>query len=163
LRGIITDTHFVQRERLGRLLAFVARTAKDHHTAAITGLGVDQDSALLVDAKGEARFLSWHVDGHAWLVVPEKLRDVERSGGRKALDAYLKDRVAPGKPLNLDGYVVTGIGTASHLHLPDCTVENAAFVKPIDVVDGQLVEQVAPASCGHASHATPLGIGSAQR
>ena len=147
LRGIITDTHFAQRDRLGRLLAFVARAAKDQHTAAVTGLGVDQDSALLVDANGDARFLSWHADGHAWLVVPEKLREVERRGGRAALDAYLKNRVAPGKLLNLDGYVVTGIGTSSQLHLPDCTVENAAFVKQIDVVDGRLVE--------HAGGATP--------
>jgi len=154
LRGIITDTHFAQRERLGRLLAFVARTAKDHHTAAVTGLGVDQDSALLVDANGDARFLSWHADGHAWLVVPEKLREVERKGGRAALDAFLKDRVAPGKPLNIDGYVVTGIGTSSHLHLPDCSVENAAFMKHIDVVDGQLVERAGGgARGGHASRA----------
>jgi beta-aspartyl-peptidase (threonine type) len=154
LRGIITDTHFVQRERLGRLLAFVARTAKDHHTAAVTGLGVDQDSALLVDANGDARFLSRHADGHAWLVAPEKLREVERKGGRAALDAFLRDRVTPGKPLNLDGYVVTGIGTSSRLHLPDCAVENAAFVKHIDVVDGQLVERAGGgAHGGHASRA----------
>ena len=154
LKGIITDTHFAQRERLGRLLAFVARTAKDHHTAAVTGLGVDQDSALLVDAKGGARLLSWHADGHAWLVVPEKLRDVEREGGRAALDAFLQDRVTPGKPLNLGGYVVTGIGTSSHLHLPDCTVENAAFVQHIDVVDGQLIDRAGGATrARHASRA----------
>jgi beta-aspartyl-peptidase (threonine type) len=151
LHGVITDTHFVQRERLGRLLAFVARTAKDHHTAAVTGLGVDQDSALLVDADGDARFLTWHADGHAWVVVPGKLREIERTGGSKALDAYLEDHVAPGRPLDLEGYVVTGIGTASHLHLPDCAVENAAFVKRIDVVDGRLV--------GHDGAGVPRGGG----
>jgi len=140
LQGVITDTHFAQRDRLGRLLAFVERVAKDHHTAAVTGLGVDQDSALLVGANGDARLLSRHADGHAWVVVPQKLRDVERKGGRAALDAYLKDRVTPGKPLNLDGYVVTGVGTASRLRLPDCTVQNAAFVKHIDVVDGRMIE-----------------------
>ncbi|HJP98009.1 MAG TPA: cyanophycinase, partial [Rhodanobacteraceae bacterium] len=112
LRGIITDTHFTQRDRLGRLLAFVARTAKDHHAAAVTGLGVDQDSALLVNPEGTARLLSWHPDGHAWLVVPEKLREVEHAGGRARLDRYLKNRVAPGKPLDLPGYVVIGVGTA---------------------------------------------------
>lgn len=154
LRGVITDTHFAQRDRLGRLLAFVARVAKDHHAAAVTGLGVDQDSALLVETSGDARLLSWHADGHAWVVVPQKLRDVERTGGRETLDAYLKDHVMPGKPLNLTDYVVTGIGTASHLHLPDCAVENAAFVKHIDVVDGQLVEHPgARMQGGHASRA----------
>lgn len=153
LQGIITDTHFAQRDRLGRLLAFVARAAKDHRTSAITGLGVDQDSALLVDANGDARFLSWHADGHAWIVVPEKLRDVERTGGRGALDAYLENRVVSGKPLTLDGYVVTGVGTASRLHLPGCSVENAAFERHIDIVDGRLVEQTDDRLRG--GHASP--------
>jgi len=163
LHGIITDTHFAQRDRLGRLLAFVARVAKDHHTAAVTGLGVDQDSALLVEANGDARLLSWHADGHAWIVVPETLREVARKGGRVALDASLKDRVAAGKPLNLDGLIVTGIGTSSHLHLPDCTVENGAFVRHIDVVDGQLVEHAdARMRGGHASRASLIGAGVAQ-
>ena len=153
----ITDTHFAQRGRLGRLLAFVARLAKDHHTAAVTGLGVDQDSALLVDADGNARFLSWHPDGHAWIVVPEQLREVERADGRDALDALLKDRVTAGKPLNLDGFAVTGIGTRSQLKLPDFAVKNPAFEKHIDVVDGEQVERA-----GHASRAGPADQSGAQ-
>ena len=136
LDGTITDTHFVQRARLGRLLAFVARLAKDRHTAAITGLGVDQDSALLVEANGEARLLSWHADGHAWIVVPEKLREVERAGGRKALDAYLADRVTAGHPLDLPGFVVTGIGTSGRLRLPMYQITDPAFRVRIDVVHG---------------------------
>ena len=141
LANTITDTHFVQRDRLGRLLAFVARLAKDHHTAAITGLGVDQDSALLVSADGDARLLSWHPDGHAWIVVPEKLRDMERAGGRNALDAFLEDRVTAGKPLNLEGFTVIGIGKSSHLKLPGYKVKKPAFEKHIDVVDGRMVER----------------------
>ncbi|HKZ11008.1 MAG TPA: cyanophycinase [Rhodanobacteraceae bacterium] len=152
LAHTITDTHFVQRDRLGRLLAFVARLAKDHHTAAVTGLGVDQDSALLVDADGDARFLSWHPDGHAWIVVPEKLRKIERADGRDALDALLKDRVTAGRPLNLDGFVVTGIGMRSQLKLPDFEVTNPAFEKHIDVVDGEQVERA-----GHDSRAGLAG------
>ncbi|HET7161504.1 MAG TPA: cyanophycinase [Rhodanobacteraceae bacterium] len=142
LTHTITDTHFVQRKRLGRLLVFVARLAKDHHTAAITGLGVDQDSALLVDANGSARLLSWHLDGSAWIVVPTKLREIERAGGRRALDAFLKDRVAPGKPLHLEGFVVTGIGTNGGLELPSYKVSHPAFRVRIDVTHGNPVEHV---------------------
>ena len=142
LAHAITDTHFVQRKRLGRLLAFVARLAKDHHTAAITGLAVDQDSALLVNADGNAKLLSWHPDGHAWIVVPEKLREVERAGGRKALDAFLKDRVAAGKALDVPGFVVIGIGTASHLRLPTYEITDPAFRVRIDVSNGNPVEHV---------------------
>jgi beta-aspartyl-peptidase (threonine type) len=154
LAHTITDTHFVQRDRLGRLLAFVARLAKDHHTAAITGLGVDQDSALLVEADGNARFLSWHANGHAWVVVPEKLRQIERTGGRVALDAFLENRVTVGKPLDLDGFVVTGIGTRSELKLPGYELKNPAFERYVDIVDGKLAERA-----GHASGAGPVGHG----
>ena len=156
LRGTVTDTHFAQRDRLGRLLAFVARLAKNHHSAAITGLGVDQDSALLVDANGDARLLSWHPDGHAWIVVPKALRDVEKGGGRKALEAFLKDRVTAGKPLNLDGFIVTGIGTESHLKLPGYEVRNPSFEKRIDVVDGKLVEH------GHAPRVSRIDANAAR-
>ncbi len=142
LKGTITDTHFVQRKRLGRLLAFVARLAKDRHTAAITGLAVDQDSALLVNADGEARLLSWHPDGHAWVVVPQKLREVEHAGGAAALGRYLQGRVAPGKPLNLPGYIVTGIGTSSRLQLPTYKITDPAFRVRIDVVHGKPFEHV---------------------
>ena len=155
LTNAITDTHFVQRDRLGRLLAFVARAAKDNHTAAVTGLGVDQDSALLVDADGDARLLSWHLDGRAWVVVPSKLREVEKTGGRAALDAYLRGRVTPGKPLNLPGFVVTGVGTASRLHLPDFEVAAPAFRERIDVVDGK--QQVHPEADGNSRGARASG------
>ena len=142
LAGAITDTHFVQRKRLGRLLVFVARLAKDQHTAAITGLGVDQDSALLVEANGNARLLSRHPDGHAWIVVPEKLREVEHAGGRAALDAFLKDRVTSGKQLDVPGFVVTGVGTDGRLKLPTYAVTDPAFRMRIDVQDGNPVAHV---------------------
>ena len=151
LEGTITDTHFAQRDRLGRLLAFVARIAKDHHTAAVTGLGVDQDSALLVDPDGSAKLLSWHPDGHAWVVVQAKLREVEHAGGRAALDDYLRDRVVPGKPLDLPGYLVIGIGTGSGLQLPRYEVTVPAFRRHYDIVAGRMVERPAATQGSHAS------------
>jgi len=156
LAHTITDTHFAQRDRLGRLLAFIARLAKDHHTAAITGLGVDQDSALLVSANGNARFLSWHPDGHAWIVVPEKLREIERAGGRDALDAFLENRVTTGKPLDLEGFTIIGIGKSSHLKLPSYELKNPAFEKRIDVIDGRMVEHPSrSATHNHDSASSP--------
>ena len=152
LKDTITDTHFAQRNRLGRLLAFVALSARDHHTAAVTGLGVDQDSALLVSSDGDARLLSWHPDGHAWVVVPEKLREIERAGGQEALDRYLRTRVVPGKPLDLPCYLVTGIGTGSRLHLPDYKMTAPTFQRHFNIVAGKLIEHdTAAAASDHAS------------
>ena len=49
MRGVITDTHFQQRDRLGRLLVFLSRswTGKP-----LTGLGVSEGTVALVDNKG---------------------------------------------------------------------------------------------------------------
>ncbi|MBS0432875.1 MAG: cyanophycinase [Proteobacteria bacterium] len=138
---VITDTHFDTRERLGRLLAFIANLAKTRHVAAIVGLGVDENTALCVDEDGRARFFSGHPGGHADLVVQTKLKEVEAQGGRAALDAYLADRVKAGKPLDLDGYSVIAIGTDSTLRFPSLQVDRPASRETIDVRDGKLVRR----------------------
>jgi beta-aspartyl-peptidase (threonine type) len=45
LGGIITDTHFSTRDRMGRLTAFMARNGH-------RGLGVDESTALLITSVG---------------------------------------------------------------------------------------------------------------
>ncbi len=54
LRGIITDTHFHQRDRLGRLAAFLAILRRDHPSQRLMGVGIDAASALVVDKDGVA-------------------------------------------------------------------------------------------------------------
>jgi len=55
LEGKITDSHFVARDRMGRLIAFLARIATDGRTPAPFGIGIDEKTAVLVDADGSAR------------------------------------------------------------------------------------------------------------
>lgn len=64
LAPTVTDMHFVVRDRLGRLLAFLARLQQDGRapavggapplasTGAVGGIGVDQKTALLVEPSG---------------------------------------------------------------------------------------------------------------
>jgi cyanophycinase len=47
LRGVVTDSHFAERDRMGRLLAFVARMWTDGFEAP-RGIGVDERTALLL-------------------------------------------------------------------------------------------------------------------
>jgi cyanophycinase len=136
---VITDSHFDTRERLGRLLAFMANLAKTQHTASIVGLGIDENTALCIDEDGQARFFSGHPGGHADLIVQTRMKNAEAHGGRAALDAYLENRVAAGKPLDLDGYSFTAIGTGSSLQFPSLRVSHSASREMIDVRDGKLV------------------------
>lgn len=141
---IITDSHFDTRARLGRLLAFMANLAKTQHSSAIVGLGVDENTALCVDQDGKSRFFSGHPGGHAYLVVQAGLEAVEKSGGSAALDAWLAQRVRIGKPLDLDGYTVTAIGTDSSLRFPGLQVDHPASREVIDVHDGRLMKRELP-------------------
>ena len=52
LKGMITDTHFHQRDRFGRLVVFLARSFDGK---AIYGIGVDEDTSVIVtaDRKGK--------------------------------------------------------------------------------------------------------------
>jgi cyanophycinase len=59
LKGIITDSHFAKRDRMGRLLVFLARIQQSGgdtppdptHTH---GIGIDERGALLVESTGQA-------------------------------------------------------------------------------------------------------------
>jgi len=53
LRGIITDSHFHERDRLGRLLVFMATILQSGNVKRIRGIGIDQHTAFLLDADGQ--------------------------------------------------------------------------------------------------------------
>jgi len=57
LNGMITDSHFVARDRLGRLVAFLARIATDGWSRAPSGIGIDEKTAVLMDADGSGHVI----------------------------------------------------------------------------------------------------------
>ncbi len=125
LKGVITDTHFKERNRLGRLFAFVAKAQASRPADApkLFGLGVDESAALAVETDGSARIYATDPGGIAWLVDGAGLRN---STGKGPLDA---PRVS-----------VTGVGPNSVLHLPSGTVDNPLFVRSYAVQAGQIAE-----------------------
>ncbi|MDO9182244.1 MAG: cyanophycinase [Bacteriovorax sp.] len=66
LKNILTDTHFVVRDRMGRLLSFLAN-AYHHNHFLINGLGVDEGTTLVLSGDGIGHVLG---DGAAYLVRP---------------------------------------------------------------------------------------------
>lgn len=125
LKGVVTDTHFKERERLGRLFAFVAKAQAGRPADAPTmiGLGVDESAAVAVEADGIARVYATEADGGAWVVDGEGLRLPVKQG-----------------PMNASRIRVTGVGLGSVLHLPQGRVDKPAFTKFFSVVDGKIGE-----------------------
>jgi cyanophycinase len=57
LARVITDSHFSQRKRLGRLVTFLARLRSEAKHSSPIGLGIDERTALVVGPEGRAAVL----------------------------------------------------------------------------------------------------------
>ena len=121
LDRIITDSHFGKRERLGRLIAFLAKAQSTQLLDRPIGMGVDENTALCIDGKGNATVFSGS-GGYAWMVQPSTAPGV----------------VAAGSPLSWAGMRITGIGTDSHVNLRTFEVQHPAFQRTADVERGIL-------------------------
>ena len=99
LAGFITDTHFAERDRMGRLVGFLGRIITDGWAPAAHGLGIDEATALVVDPKGQGTVLG--------------------SGAVYLLDATSAPAVcAPGKPLEYAGLALHKLGAGATVALP---------------------------------------------
>jgi cyanophycinase len=128
LEQVITDSHFGKRDRLGRLVAFVAKL-RSQGAARVVGLGIDEGAALCIDGDGIGRLYPGAADGRAWLVQPTQPAT----------------RVEAGQPLDYSGVQVIGVGPGSRLHLATLGVDAPAFRRIADVRAGRLVVREAPA------------------
>jgi cyanophycinase len=125
LKGIVTDTHFAKRDRLGRLLAFVAKAQQGRSAdlPALIGLGIDEGAALAVEPDGSGRIYANTPEGAAWLVDGTSLRAVDPRG-----------------PLVAPRVRVTGADAGSTVHLPSGTVDRPAFTRFYAAGDGAIAQ-----------------------
>ncbi len=70
LNGVITDSHFTTRDRMGRLYTFLARLQADAVSMTPRGLAVDEGSAVGINALGVATVFG--AGNGAYLVTPAK-------------------------------------------------------------------------------------------
>jgi cyanophycinase-like exopeptidase len=69
LAGIIGDTHFATRDRMGRALAFLCRITNEGWGEP-RAIAVDEETALEIPAQGSATVASNKVDGSAYFLSP---------------------------------------------------------------------------------------------
>ncbi len=73
LQGVITDSHFAARDRMGRLVTFLARLLQDGLTSQARGIGIDERTALVVEANGEAML---HGEGSVYFLQTTQAPEV---------------------------------------------------------------------------------------
>lgn len=130
MQRIFTDSHFMIRERMGRLIAFLAKV-RVSGSRQVVGLGVDEQASLVVEADGKARLMA-PAGTFAWLVEP----------------AGLPKRAKLGEPLDYPSVRITGIGAGSSFDLASLKVGNAAFSGVAQVRNGALSGVPVPPDSG---------------
>jgi len=102
LGEVITDSHFSQRSRLGRLIVFVARLDEQRGDLKVFGVGIDERSALLINGRGIGRLAagsSWS----AWLVRATRPPQVLRLGAPLSADGVQITRIGPDSAIDFRG------------------------------------------------------------
>ena len=116
LENVITDSHFVERDRLGRTLVFLARLQHDGWTAAPRAIAVDRETAVLVEPGGGATIVGKNT---AYFIRPTVKADV----------------VAAGKPLTMRAIEVYRGDSNTTFDLPAWKGESGLAYR-LDVIEG---------------------------
>jgi cyanophycinase len=110
LRGAITDTHFVERDRLGRLLAFLARQIADGRYRRILGVAVERETSLVVDKRGSARVFG---KGPAYFILADHRPELCEPGAPLTYSNYKVWKVERGGVFDLARRPASGYYTIS--------------------------------------------------
>ncbi len=94
LKGIITDTHFAKRNRMGRLLVFLARIHAMDPQRPIRGIGVEEKAAVLLDPDGRGTVVG---HGSAYLVTIAEAPATLAAGKPMPNGRFEVQKVEPGK------------------------------------------------------------------
>ena len=73
LEGTMTDQHLVERNRIGRTFAFLARQIRDGKTKSVLGAAADRETSMLLDKKGLALISG---KGPAYFILADHMPEV---------------------------------------------------------------------------------------
>lgn len=106
LKSIITDTHFARRDRMGRLLVFLARLNKPDEklgtrSGGIRGIGVEERAAILLQPDGKAHVVGF---GDAYFIDADSAKGVPQKGKPLTFGPFTVQKVAPGADFYINSW-----------------------------------------------------------
>jgi cyanophycinase len=112
LRNTITDTHFARRDRMGRLLVFLARLNEQDAKSAspdprrIRGIGVEERAAILLEPQGRAKVVGF---GNAYFIDVQHPSWTIEKGLPLSFGDFTVQKIAPGDIFDLNTWAGEGI------------------------------------------------------
>jgi cyanophycinase-like exopeptidase len=105
MEDVITDSHFVTRDRMGRTLAFLARQIRDGRASSALGMAVNEATSVVVDKQGLARVMG---GGPAYFILAEHFPEVCEPGTPLTYSNFKIWKVPAGGTFNLAARPTTG-------------------------------------------------------
>jgi cyanophycinase len=113
LQSVITDTHFIKRDRMGRLLVFMARILKENSVATLHAIAVDEDGALTLDTDGSMHLLG---DKNAFMLTAQQQATQCTAGKPLTFGPVSVYRLQAGSTFNVNSWTGSN-GTAYQLRV----------------------------------------------
>jgi cyanophycinase len=105
LTGIITDTHFAKRDRMGRLVVFLARILQDGWAKQVRAVAVEEGAAVLLEPDGQAKVIG---SGPAYFLEANNSPEVCRRKTPLSFSGISVHRAPPGTSFNVKDWKGTG-------------------------------------------------------
>jgi len=121
LDNLLTDSHFAKRDRMGRTLGFLARIMKDGWSLSPREIAIDEKSAVLVEADGNATVVG--TGKGAYFLRPAKAPEVCEQSVPLTLRDVSVYRVSAGGHFDLPAWTGQG-GTAYSLSVERGKIES---------------------------------------
>ena len=116
--GVLTDSHFVTRDRMGRLLTFLARIVQDGWASSAKGVGIDEMTALAMQPDGSATVFG---SGAAYFLTAPGIPEVCQPRTNLTYHNISVYRVSGSATFNFSTWTGSG-GTSYTLHVDDGVV-----------------------------------------
>ncbi|MGK7896202.1 MAG: cyanophycinase [Xenococcus sp. (in: cyanobacteria)] len=101
LQGTIVDTHFFQRNRMGRAMTFVARLLRDGITNSALAIGIDEGTSLVINQEGMAEVMTNRTKGSVYFILADHQPKVCERNKSLSFSDYKIWRVRDGEKFNL--------------------------------------------------------------
>ncbi len=111
--SVITDSHFQQRDRMGRLMAFLARQIRDGKTSTAWGAAINEVTSVVVDQNGLATVMG---SGNAYFVFADHTPEICEPNQPLTFSNYKIWKVSPNQTFNLRNRPTTGFYQISVLN-----------------------------------------------
>ncbi len=98
MNSVLVDTHFYERDRIGRLMSFLARQIRDGRSPTAIGIGINEATSVVINRNGQARVIG---SGYVYFVFADHFPEACNPNQPLTYSDFKIWRISPNQTFNL--------------------------------------------------------------